>query len=231
MPAPERGSPGSGVFLCGPLPFPWAPRCGILEKTPKEDDTLWKSAPPPLADLAAVTALEAACFPGGGRRGASFQARLPPSPDSFWLLVEGGRVLAMVNGMVTQQPDLTDAMYDDASLHDPAGPWQMIFGVATHPDCRCRGYAGTLLRHAIQETRPGERQGWCSPARRSWSPTTPGSALSARGASASQHGGRPGTKCACGCDPPPACCTLLTGLPVSGIIPNNVSDFRSVTWL
>ena len=107
-----------------------------------------------LADLAAVTALEAACFPPAEAAGeASFQARLAAFPDSFWLLVEGDRVLAMVNGMVTQQPDLTDAMYDDASLHDPAGPWQMIFGVATHPDCRCRGYAGTLLRHAIQETR------------------------------------------------------------------------------
>ena len=87
------------------------------------------------ADLAAVTALEAACFPPAEAAGeASFQARLAAFPDSFWLLVEGDRVLAMVNGMVTQQPDLTDAMYDDASLHDPAGPWQMIFGVATHPD-------------------------------------------------------------------------------------------------
>ena len=185
------------------------------------------------ADLAAVTALEAACFPPAEAAGeASFQARLAAFPDSFWLLVEGDRVLAMVNGMVTQQPDLTDAMYDDASLHDPAGPWQMIFGVATHPDCRCRGYAGTLLRHAIQETRARGKAGWCSPARNSWPPTTPGSALSARDPRPPSTAGRPGTKCACGCDPRPlACRTLLTGLPVSGIIPNNVSDFRSATWL
>ena len=51
------------------------------------------------ADLAAVTALEAACFPPAEAAGeASFQARLAAFPDSFWLLVEGGRVLAMVNG-------------------------------------------------------------------------------------------------------------------------------------
>lgn len=42
------------------------------------------------ADLAAVTALEAACFPRAEAAGeASFQARLPAFPDSFWLLVEG----------------------------------------------------------------------------------------------------------------------------------------------
>lgn len=58
-----------------------------------------------LADLAAVTALEAACFPPAEAQGRpAFQARLAAFPDSFWLLVEGGRVLAMVNGMVTQQP-------------------------------------------------------------------------------------------------------------------------------
>ena len=52
------------------------------------------------ADLAAVPALEAACFPPAEAAGeASFQARLAAFPDSFWLLVEGGRVLAMVNGM------------------------------------------------------------------------------------------------------------------------------------
>ena len=112
------------------------------------------------ADLAAVTALEAACFPPAEAAGeASFQARLAAFPDSFWLLVEGDRVLAMVNGMVTQQPDLTDAMYDDASLHDPAGPWQMIFGVNTVPDCRKQGCAGLLLRRAIADARAQGRRG------------------------------------------------------------------------
>ncbi len=143
-----------------------------------------------LADLAAVTALEAACFPPAEAAGeASFQARLAAFPDSFWLLVEGDRVLAMVNGMVTQQPDLTDAMYDDASLHDPAGPWQMIFGVATHPDCRCRGYAGTLLRHAIQETRARGKAGLVLTCKEKLVPYYARFGFVSEGPSASQHGG------------------------------------------
>ncbi len=39
-------SPGPVFFSSGPS-LPLGPRCGILEKTSKEDDTLWKSAPPP----------------------------------------------------------------------------------------------------------------------------------------------------------------------------------------
>ena len=65
----------------------------------------------------------------------------------------------MVNGMVTQQPDLTDELYADAALHDPQGPWQMIFGVATRPDCQRQGHAATLLRRAIQDSRARGKQG------------------------------------------------------------------------
>lgn len=113
-----------------------------------------------LADLAAVTALEAACFPPAEAAGeGAFRARLTAFPDSFWLLLQGETPVAMVNGMVTQQADLTDEMYDNAALHDPQGPWQMIFGVATRPDCQRRGYAAALLRRAIQDSRARGKQG------------------------------------------------------------------------
>ena len=122
------------------------------------DTTTIRTATP--ADLAAVTALEAACFPPAEAAGeAAFRARLAAFPDSFWLLFQGQTLVAMVNGMVTQQPDLTDELYADAALHDPAGPWQMIFGVATRPDCQRQGHAATLLRRAIQDSRARGKQG------------------------------------------------------------------------
>ena len=43
-----------------------------------------------MADLAAITAVEAACFPAAeAATKADFQARLAVYPDHFWLLEDG----------------------------------------------------------------------------------------------------------------------------------------------
>lgn len=74
-------------------------------------------------DLPAVTRLEALCFPPAeAAPEAAFRDRLAACPQTCWLLWEGDTLLAMVNGMTVQTPDLTDAMYETTALHDPAGP-------------------------------------------------------------------------------------------------------------
>ncbi len=70
-----------------------------------------------------------------------------------------GRLVAFINGFVTDSPDLTDAMYDDAGLHEPDGAWQMIFGVDTAPAYRHHGYASTLMRRVIDDARAAGRAG------------------------------------------------------------------------
>lgn len=113
-----------------------------------------------LADLDAVTALEAQCFPPAEAADrASFEKRLKIYADHFWLMEDEGRIVAMVNGMVCDAPHLADEMYDDAALHDEQGAWQMLFGVLTAPDCRRRGYAGQLLNRAIEDARAQGRRG------------------------------------------------------------------------
>lgn len=114
-----------------------------------------------MADLAAVTALEAACFPAAeAATEQDFAQRLMAFPDHFWLLEEDdGRLVSFVNGMVTSEPDLRDEMYQDASLHDAQGDWQMIFGVNTLPEYRRRGLAGQLLRRCIEDARAQGRKG------------------------------------------------------------------------
>jgi len=76
-----------------------------------------------MADLAAVTAVEAACFPAAeAATERDFEKRLAVYPDHFWLLEdESGRLISFVNGMATDEPDLRDEMYTDASLHDENG--------------------------------------------------------------------------------------------------------------
>ena len=81
-------------------------------------------------DLAAVTALEAVCFPPAeAAQEDSLRARLAAYPNHFWLLENEGRLVSFVNGLVTDAYDLTDEMFDDASYHSENGGWQMIFGV------------------------------------------------------------------------------------------------------
>lgn len=53
-------------------------------------------------------------------------------------------MVGFVNGLVTDEPNLQDQMYEDAALHDERGAWQMIFGVDTIPSYRRRGCAGQL---------------------------------------------------------------------------------------
>lgn len=73
--------------------------------------------------------------------------------------VHDGRLVAFVNGFVTDEADLTDEMYEDASIHDEHGAWQMIFGVDTAPEYRHHGYASMLLRAAIEDARAAGRAG------------------------------------------------------------------------
>ena len=111
-------------------------------------------------DLDAVTALEAVCFPPAEAASReSFQTRLAAFGDHFWLMFDGEMLVSMVNGMVTDLPDLIDEMYHDAGMHDPKGRWQMIFGVDTHPDYQRRGFAERVLNRAISDAREQGRAG------------------------------------------------------------------------
>ena len=113
-----------------------------------------------LADLAAITAVEAECFPPTEAAGEeSLRRRLTAFSDHFWLLFDGDTLVGFVNGMVTDIPDLSDEMYDNASLHDPKGAWQMIFGVDTIPTYRRRGLAEQVLRRVIADARAQGRKG------------------------------------------------------------------------
>ena len=113
-----------------------------------------------LADLPQITEIEAACFPAAEAANAeSFQKRLTHYPNHFWLLLDGSTMTGFVNGMVTDEPDLQDEMYDNAALHNESGAWQMIFGVDTIPTYRRQGCAEALLRHVIAEARAQGRKG------------------------------------------------------------------------
>ena len=93
-----------------------------------------------LQDLDHIVKIEQECFPEAeAATRQSFEQRLIHYPRHFWLLSDGCQIIGFVNGMVTDEPDLRDEMYGQASLHQEHGAWQMIFGVNTLPQYRRQG--------------------------------------------------------------------------------------------
>lgn len=111
-------------------------------------------------DITAIAAAEAACFPPAeAATEQEFVERIKYYGNHFWLLYDADKLIAFVDGFVTDEPDLTDAMYENACMHNENGAWQMIFGVNTLLEYRKRGYAGELIRRAIADARQQGRKG------------------------------------------------------------------------
>ena len=60
-------------------------------------------------DIAALTAVEAECFPPAEAATAQeFVERVRYYGNHFWLLYEGNKLISFVDGFVTDEADLTD---------------------------------------------------------------------------------------------------------------------------
>ena len=113
-----------------------------------------------IKNLEAVTSVEAECFPPAeAATREELAERLKYYADHFWLMFDGDKLIAFVDGFVTDEEDLTDEMYAKAQLHNESGAWQMIFGVNTLPEYRKQGLAGQLLRRAIADAKAQGRRG------------------------------------------------------------------------
>lgn len=113
-----------------------------------------------LDDLDAIAGVEAECFPPQeAATRERFAERLKYFPSHFWLMLDGEKLISFVEGMTTDEHDLTDEMYSHAEIHSKSGKWQMIFGVCTLPEYRRKGFAGELMRRAIHDSRENGREG------------------------------------------------------------------------
>ena len=111
-------------------------------------------------DLDAISEVESECFPAAeAATKEEFRERLESYADHFLLMFDGEQLAAFIDGFVTDEPDLTDQMYENAAMHSESGKWQMIFGVNTLPEYRRRGLAGALINEMIAEARRQGRDG------------------------------------------------------------------------
>ena len=113
-----------------------------------------------MADLDDIASVESECFPVlEAATKEEFEQRIKYYGNHFWLMFDDDKLIAFVDGFVTDEADLTDEMYENASMHNENGAWQMIFGVNTLPTYRKYGYAGKLIRRAIEDAKQQGRKG------------------------------------------------------------------------
>jgi predicted GNAT family N-acyltransferase len=113
-----------------------------------------------ITDAPFLVELEAACFPKTEAATPSqIKDRLQAYPECFWLTKDNGKIVAALNGMATNEPDLADEMFADATMHHFDGAWQMIFSVATCPERRGEGLAEMLIKRMIADSKTRGRKG------------------------------------------------------------------------
>lgn len=113
-----------------------------------------------IADIDAIAKVESLCFPQAeAATREQIAERVKAYGNHFWLMLDEGMLIAFVDGMVTDEADLTDEMYEKADMHNEQGQWQMIFGVNTIPEYRRNGYAGELIKRAIADAKEQGRKG------------------------------------------------------------------------
>ena len=117
-----------------------------------------------LPDLEEAVYIEDLIFPGNMEAArAMIKERLEVYPEHYWLLLDDAceppKVIGMIDGFVTDIPDLEDRMFDHPEMHDENGAWQMLFGLEVLPEYRKQGCAAMLVNHVIECARNQGRKG------------------------------------------------------------------------
>ena len=111
-------------------------------------------------DLAAVTEVEAICFPAAEAAAEeSFKARIAAFPECFFVAEADGKIIGFINGCATDSKTIYDEMYENSACHRPDGAYQSIFGLDVIPDYRCQGIAAALMDHMIEDAKNKGRKG------------------------------------------------------------------------
>ena len=108
-------------------------------------------------DLKKVAEVEALCFPAAEAAGyEDFMERYKTCKNSFFVAeTEDGEIAGFCNGCCADTDYLADALYHDATLHNPDGDYQMIFGLDVNPKFQKQGIGEALMRHMVKSA--GER--------------------------------------------------------------------------
>lgn len=116
--------------------------------------------PATMADLDIVTEIEEKSFPPAEAASRErFEARMKAFGEAFLILEDDGKPVGLIDGMVTDREKIVDEMFADATLHNPNGAWQSVFGLCVIPEYRRQGGAALLMNAFIEKARREGRKG------------------------------------------------------------------------
>lgn len=111
-------------------------------------------------DIDVIAELESTCFP---QEQAATKEKLKERLERFcnhFLLAEyNDTVVGYIGGMVTNVKFIKDCMYEDSSLHNEQGDYQMVFSLVVHPDYRKKQIATALMENMIEQAKQEDRKG------------------------------------------------------------------------
>lgn len=141
-------------------------------------------------DVTKIAGIEDKCFPPAEAASLkSFLERFMAFPECFLVAELDGKVVGHINGCVTDEPKLPDALYHNTSLHLPHGPWQTVFGLAVLPEYQHRGIATALMGQFIEQAKKRNKEGIILTCKDEKIGFYEGLGFVCNGVSASSHGG------------------------------------------
>ena len=141
-------------------------------------------------DVRRIAEIEEKCFPPSEAASIkSFFERFMAFPECFFVAEINGKVVGHINGCTTDLPDLPDELYHNASLHQPMGEWQTVFGLAVLPEYQHRGIATKLMREFQKIMKARGKKGIVLTCKDEKVSFYTGLGFSCSGRSASTHGG------------------------------------------
>lgn len=113
-----------------------------------------------IEDLSSVAEVEARCFPEAEAAAkATLEQRIKTFPESFFVAEADGKIIGFINGCVTNGKIIHDELFGDASLHNPKGDYQAVFGLDVLPEYQNQGFAAQLMLHMIEASKSAGRKG------------------------------------------------------------------------
>lgn len=111
-------------------------------------------------DVKRIAEIEEKCFPPAEAASIkSFFERFMVFSECFYVAELEGKVIGHINGCVTDAPELPDELYHNASLHNPKGAWQTVFGIAVLPEYQKQGLGGSLMEVFKAQAKESGRKG------------------------------------------------------------------------